>query len=200
MRGQVRTPPRGAPRLAPALLRRCRSNAAPGRPKRDARLALVRLLLLVGFRVGGGVGLRLDLAPFLLQPRRAFAGGVLRVLDEVALGFLEPLLLAAAGFAHGPHRFVVPFHGGGLPLSEAREAPADNRAVTQQEAPERPMRILLAEDSDASRFMLQRAVESLGHECVAAEDGLAAWQAFQAADPEVVISDWLMPGIDGDEL
>ena len=62
------------------------------------------------------------------------------------------------------------------------------------------MRILLAEDSDASRFMLRRAVESLGHECVAAEDGLAAWQAFQQADPEVVISDWLMPGIDGDEL
>src|SRR3954453_14140549 len=122
------------------------------------------------------------------------------MLDELALGLLEPLLLAAAGFAHRPHRFVVPFHAGGLPLSEGREAPADYRAVTPQEAPERTMRILLAEDSDASRFMLRRAVESLGHECVAAEDGLAAWQAFQQADPEVVISDWLMPGIDGDEL
>src|SRR3954463_14880243 len=49
------------------------------------------------------------------------------MLDELALGLLEPLLLAAAGFGHRPHRFVVPFHGGGLPLREARGAPADSR-------------------------------------------------------------------------
>jgi serine phosphatase RsbU (regulator of sigma subunit) len=62
------------------------------------------------------------------------------------------------------------------------------------------MRLLLAEDSAASRLLLQRAVEGLGHECVVAGDGLAAWEAFQGSDVEVVISDWLMPGIDGDEL
>src|SRR3954454_21738670 len=72
--------------------------------------------------------------------------------------------------------------------------------MTVVEAPERMMRILLAEDSAPSRYVLRRAVESLGHECVVAEDGLAAWEAFQRVDPEVVISDWLMPGIDGDEL
>lgn len=62
------------------------------------------------------------------------------------------------------------------------------------------MKILLAEDSAASRFLLQRAVEELGHECVAAEDGLAAWELYREAGAEVVISDWIMPGIDGDEL
>ena len=62
------------------------------------------------------------------------------------------------------------------------------------------MRILLAEDSAPSAYVLRKAVESLGHECVVAVDGLAAWDAFQRVDPEVVISDWLMPGIDGDEL
>lgn len=62
------------------------------------------------------------------------------------------------------------------------------------------MRILLAEDSAASRFLLQRAVEDLGHECVIAEDGAQAWELFRSAAPEVVISDWIMPGLDGDEL
>src|SRR4051795_13687193 len=62
------------------------------------------------------------------------------------------------------------------------------------------MKILLAEDSAASRFLLQRAVEELGHECVVAEDGQQAWQLYRDAAPEVVISDWIMPGLDGDEL
>lgn len=62
------------------------------------------------------------------------------------------------------------------------------------------MRILLAEDSAASRFLLQRAVEELGHECVVAEDGLQAWELYREVGAEVVISDWIMPGLDGDEL
>jgi serine phosphatase RsbU (regulator of sigma subunit) len=62
------------------------------------------------------------------------------------------------------------------------------------------MRILLAEDSAASRFLLRRAVEDLGHQCLVAEDGLEAWSLFRSEIPEVVISDWIMPGIDGDEL
>jgi serine phosphatase RsbU (regulator of sigma subunit) len=62
------------------------------------------------------------------------------------------------------------------------------------------MKILLAEDSAASRFLLQRAVEELGHECVVAEDGLQAWELYRSGGVEVVISDWIMPGLDGDEL
>lgn len=62
------------------------------------------------------------------------------------------------------------------------------------------MRILLAEDSAASRFLLQRAVEELGHECAVAEDGLQAWDLYQREGADVVISDWIMPGLDGDEL
>lgn len=62
------------------------------------------------------------------------------------------------------------------------------------------MKILLAEDSAASRFLLQRALEELGHDCIVAEDGLQAWERYKAEMPEVVISDWIMPGLDGDEL
>lgn len=62
------------------------------------------------------------------------------------------------------------------------------------------MRILIAEDDRVSRTLLLRSLERLGHDCVATEDGAAAWDAYQAGDFDVVISDWLMPGMDGLEL
>jgi two-component system cell cycle response regulator len=62
------------------------------------------------------------------------------------------------------------------------------------------MRILIAEDDDASRLILQVAVELFGHQCLIARDGLEAWQMFQEAEIDVVISDWVMPKMDGMEF
>jgi two-component system cell cycle response regulator len=62
------------------------------------------------------------------------------------------------------------------------------------------MRVLVADDSPAHRRALEMALEKLGHDWVSAEDGTEAWKLFQADRPEVVISDWVMPGIEGDEL
>lgn len=62
------------------------------------------------------------------------------------------------------------------------------------------MKILIAEDSASSRMVIERALVSLGHECISAENGAQAWELFQASDVEVIISDWMMPGMDGDEL
>src|SRR6185436_4038917 len=62
------------------------------------------------------------------------------------------------------------------------------------------MRVLIAEDSAMGRLLLQRAVESLGHTCIVATDGLHAWEQFQLELPDVVITDWMMPGLEGPEL
>jgi signal transduction histidine kinase len=62
------------------------------------------------------------------------------------------------------------------------------------------MRVLIAEDSGILRRALRRAVEGLGHECVEAEDGEAAWHLFDQQGADVVISDWMMPGLEGPEL
>jgi CheY-like chemotaxis protein len=63
------------------------------------------------------------------------------------------------------------------------------------------MRILIAEDEILSRTILRRAVEKFGHECFVAADGLEAWVLFQNTEEvDVVISDWMMPGIDGLEF
>ncbi|MGI8912322.1 MAG: sensor histidine kinase [Chloroflexota bacterium] len=62
------------------------------------------------------------------------------------------------------------------------------------------MRILIAEDDAVSRLILQRAVQKFGHDCLLAADGAAAWDLFQDNEVDVVISDWMMPGLDGLEL
>ncbi len=62
------------------------------------------------------------------------------------------------------------------------------------------MKILVVDDSAAYRRVLEAAVKELGHDCLVAADGLDAWEVFRAEGADVVISNWMMPGIDGDEL
>jgi diguanylate cyclase (GGDEF)-like protein len=62
------------------------------------------------------------------------------------------------------------------------------------------MRLLIAEDDAISRVILQKAVQKLGHDCLVAQDGAEAWRVFQDAGVDAVISDWMMPGLDGVEL
>jgi diguanylate cyclase (GGDEF)-like protein len=62
------------------------------------------------------------------------------------------------------------------------------------------MKILLADDDPTSRLIVQLALRGLGHECHTANDGAEAWDAFNRQRPDVVISDWIMPGLTGLEL
>ncbi len=62
------------------------------------------------------------------------------------------------------------------------------------------MRILVAEDDAATCLVLEAAVRSLGHDCVVASSGEEAWRLFETVDVEAVISDRMMPGMDGVEL
>jgi CheY-like chemotaxis protein len=62
------------------------------------------------------------------------------------------------------------------------------------------MKILVAEDDPASLLILRKALQRLGHDCVAARNGTEAWEQYLARVPDVVITDWMMPGMDGPEL
>jgi len=61
--------------------------------------------------------------------------------------------------------------------------------------------VLVAEDDAMFRRILQSWLESWGFWVVLAEDGVKAWEILQQKQPpELLILDWMMPGIDGTEL
>ncbi|HEX6022196.1 MAG TPA: response regulator [Solirubrobacter sp.] len=62
------------------------------------------------------------------------------------------------------------------------------------------MKILIVDDETGTRLMVATAVERLGHRAIQAADGEEGWQAFLLHRPEVVITDWAMPGLDGTQL
>ncbi len=62
------------------------------------------------------------------------------------------------------------------------------------------MRILTVEDDTDARDMLRVLLELDGHDVASAGNGHEGWKAFQDGPFSVVISDWLMPEIDGIEL
>ena len=62
------------------------------------------------------------------------------------------------------------------------------------------MKVLIAEDDAINALVLTKLLENLGHEPTLATDGQEAL-AVMVADPHpVVISDWMMPGMDGISL
>ncbi len=62
------------------------------------------------------------------------------------------------------------------------------------------MKILIADDSRVSRNLIRSILEEMDLEVFAAEDGLAAWKIFEREDVSILISDWLMPEMEGPEL
>ncbi|WP_410510578.1 response regulator [Nodosilinea sp. E11] len=68
------------------------------------------------------------------------------------------------------------------------------------ETEKRPRRILLVEDSIATRTQEKRILESAGYEVVTAVDGLDGFNKLQAREFDAVISDVQMPNLDGLEL
>jgi DNA-binding response OmpR family regulator len=62
------------------------------------------------------------------------------------------------------------------------------------------MKILIAEDDHISSKVLRLVLQQLGHEVLAAADGAEAWKMFDEDPVRVIVSDWMMPEMDGLEL
>jgi signal transduction histidine kinase/ActR/RegA family two-component response regulator len=84
-----------------------------------------------------------------------------------------------------------------LPAIEAPRAPAPAPGPA---GPARARRVLLVEDNDDVREMLQAALAVEGHEVQAVTDGAAALELALRFRPEVAIVDIGLPGMDGCEL
>lgn len=59
------------------------------------------------------------------------------------------------------------------------------------------MRILTVEDDPVARRVLKQALRKLGHDVIEAEDGEMALEVLSRESVRVIVSDWVMPKLDG---
>ena len=62
------------------------------------------------------------------------------------------------------------------------------------------MKILVVEDDNISALVLRKALEKFGHEVVVETNGLAALGVLESGKFALLISDWMMPKMDGVEM
>ena len=62
-------------------------------------------------------------------------------------------------------------------------------------------KVLVVDDDPVTLEMTTGLLKEWGYEIVTATDGSAAWKILQRSDaPSILIADWQMPGMEGDEL
>lgn len=62
------------------------------------------------------------------------------------------------------------------------------------------MDILIAEDDLITRSLLSRTLTKLGYSVIEANDGQQAWDLLHQSNVQMLITDWIMPKMDGLEL
>lgn len=63
------------------------------------------------------------------------------------------------------------------------------------------IRILIVEDDDINRKLLASILKTIGFKNIAeADNGKTAWQVLQEQPIDLVLTDWMMPEMDGLEL
>jgi PAS domain S-box-containing protein len=152
-----------------------------------------------------GQGISADVLPYVFEPFRQAEGTYRRVHTGLGLG------LAIV-------RHLVELHGGTVGVASDGPGrgstftvvlPSDVAAVPTAEVPEvgdargadlRGLRVLVVEDEDDTREILDMLLRESGAEVEAVGDAAAALRAVHSVRPDVLISDIGMPEVDGYDL
>ncbi len=62
------------------------------------------------------------------------------------------------------------------------------------------MNVLVVDDNPPFRIFLRKIILNAGYNVIVAEDGIKAWEIIQEEKIDAVITDWMMPKMDGIEL
>ena len=77
---------------------------------------------------------------------------------------------------------------------------ADTSADAAEPAPDAGLDILIATDSAIEMTVLTRKLEQLGHRITCANDGRQALELALKTAPQLILSDWMLPKLDGLDL
>ncbi len=117
----------------------------------------------------------------------------------------SPILAAArvvrpqcSRFASEEGLFARQATGGGLPVIALRGRRW--RLPLHSQISLLPLKILTVEDDAVARAVLRQALLKLGHEVVEAKNGAEALVLLAQEPVRLVVSDWMMPELDGLEL
>lgn len=137
------------------------------------------------------------------RPPRQFAPHLPRELEQICLRAMAKRITdryTTAGDLAEDLRAQLAFARGGD--QDAVEPTVVVRPVAdpKQLNPDEVLRILIAEDNDVTRTKLKGDLERWGHIVSEAEDGEVAWKLFQKGEYSIVITDWVMPNMDGLQL
>jgi CheY-like chemotaxis protein len=80
-----------------------------------------------------------------------------------------------------------------LPLTDKK--PPRNKET--HSVADKNLRVLIVEDNDDSRIILEKLLRMDGHQVSVAADGIAGYEAVRRERPDVVLLDIGLPGMDG---
>ncbi len=83
---------------------------------------------------------------------------------------------------------------------EKGKAPTFGEKGMSNDLPKETFPILIAEDNPVSRRLLEKSLTKSGHKVVTAENGRQALEIFRETFFPMVLTDWMMPQMDGLEL
>ena len=72
--------------------------------------------------------------------------------------------------------------------------------LSMNSAKQTSLRVLVVEDHQMQRMAVRRALQKLGHEVIEAESGERALAFVDSQPVDLIVSDWMMPGMDGVQL
>jgi phosphoserine phosphatase RsbU/P len=75
-------------------------------------------------------------------------------------------------------------------------APNDQSSSGFSELPKRST-VLMVEDDPVSAMILEIALSNFGYTPILARDGAEAWEKFDRDPVRIIVSDWMMPRLDG---
>ncbi|MDQ8185997.1 response regulator [Pelagicoccus sp. SDUM812002] len=90
--------------------------------------------------------------------------------------------------------------GPGLGILAPRKPTPAGKALDENFAERRPLKILVADDNEINRKIIRIILRKLGYSCVEAENGEDALKLYQSGDYDYIFMDLDMPYMDGLEV